>query len=76
MSDLMFEWFEIDPGPSLGGAIAHSVEVPSKRENKHASTIRPQRGNRNFVLLNGHNASIALCLTLCLNGFKLTLTHH
>ena len=30
MSDLMFEWFKIDPGPSLGGAIAHSLEVPSK----------------------------------------------
>ena len=29
MSDLMFEWFEIDPDTSLGGAIALSIEVPS-----------------------------------------------
>ena len=30
MSDLMFEWFKIDPDPSLGGAMALSIEVPSK----------------------------------------------
>ena len=30
MSDLMFEWFKIDPDPSLGGAKALSIKVPSK----------------------------------------------
>ena len=48
MSDLMFEWFKIDPDPSLGGAIALSIKVPSKRENKNVSTIRPQRGQQKF----------------------------
>ena len=30
MSDLMFECFWIDPDPSLGGAIALSIEAPAK----------------------------------------------
>ena len=30
MSVPMFEWFKIDPDPSLGGAIALSIKVPSK----------------------------------------------
>ena len=51
MSDLMLKWFKIDPDPSLGGAIALSIKVPSKkRENNHASTIRPQRGQQKFCV--------------------------
>ena len=30
MSDLIFEWFKIDPDPSLVGAIALSIDVPTK----------------------------------------------
>ena len=30
MCDLVFEWFQIDPDTSLGGAIALSIEVPTK----------------------------------------------
>ena len=30
MPDLMFERFQIDPGPSLGGAIALSTKALSK----------------------------------------------
>ena len=30
MPELMFEWFYIDPDPSLGGAIVLSIEVLSK----------------------------------------------
>ena len=30
MSDLMFEWFKIDPDPSLVGVIVLSIEVQSK----------------------------------------------
>ena len=30
MSDLLFEWFKIDPDPSLGGANALSIEVQTK----------------------------------------------
>ena len=48
MSDLMLEWFKIDPDPSLGDAKALSIEVPTKCENKHASTIRPQRLQHKF----------------------------
>ena len=48
MSDLMFEWFKIDPDPSLEGAIALSIKVPLKPENEHVSTIRPQRGQHKF----------------------------
>ena len=48
MSDLMSEWFKIDPDPSLGGAIVLSMEVLSKTENKLVSTIRPQRGQQKF----------------------------
>ena len=49
MSDLMFEWFKIEPDPSLGGgAIALSIKYLEKRENKHASTIRPQKRQHKF----------------------------
>ena len=60
MSDLMFEWYKIDPDPSLGGGIALSIEVLSKTLKQACFQYKASEGgNTNFVLLNDHNTSVA-----------------